>query len=49
MATPGPASSPTLDKATERLLDENKSPARRVGRIDNQGVHFYLAMYWAQG
>ncbi|MCA0180549.1 MAG: NADP-dependent isocitrate dehydrogenase [Actinobacteria bacterium] len=38
----------TLDKATERLLDENKSPARRVGQIDNRGSHFYLAMYWAQ-
>jgi len=37
-----------LDKATERLLDENKSPARRVGQIDNRGSHFYLAMYWAQ-
>jgi len=38
----------TLDAATERLLDENKSPARRVGQIDNRGSHFYLAMYWAQ-
>ena len=38
----------TLDAATERFLDENKSPARRVGQIDNRGSHFYLAMYWAQ-
>jgi isocitrate dehydrogenase len=37
----------TLDRATERLLDENKSPARRVGQIDNRGSHFYLALYWA--
>jgi len=36
-----------LDKATERLLNENKSPARKVGQIDNRGSHFYLAMYWA--
>ena len=38
----------TLDRATGRFLDENKSPARRVGRIDNRGSHFYLALYWAQ-
>jgi len=37
----------TLDRATERLLNENKSPARKVGQIDNRGSHFYLAMYWA--
>jgi isocitrate dehydrogenase len=37
----------TLDRATEQLLDENKSPARRVGQIDNRGSHFYLALYWA--
>ena len=37
-----------LDKATEILLEKNKSPARRVGQIDNRGSHFYLAMYWAQ-
>jgi isocitrate dehydrogenase len=37
----------TLDRATERLLDENKSPARKVGQIDNRGSHFYLALYWA--
>ena len=34
--------------ATERLLDNGKSPARKVGFIDNRGSHFYLAMYWAQ-
>jgi isocitrate dehydrogenase len=38
----------TLDAATARFLDENRSPARRVGGIDNRGSHFYLAMYWAQ-
>jgi isocitrate dehydrogenase len=38
----------TLDKATEKLLNENKSPARQLGSIDNRGSHFYLALYWAQ-
>ena len=38
----------TLDRATESLLNENKSPARRVGQIDNRGSHFWLALYWAQ-
>jgi hypothetical protein len=38
----------TLDAATGRFLDENKSPSRRVGQIDNRGSHFYLALYWAQ-
>ncbi|CCQ11797.1 Isocitrate dehydrogenase [NADP] [Pseudoalteromonas luteoviolacea B = ATCC 29581] len=38
----------TLDKATGMFLDENKSPSRRVGELDNRGSHFYLAMYWAQ-
>ena len=37
-----------LDKATETLLNENKSPARKVGQIDNRGSHFYIALYWAQ-
>ena len=37
-----------LDRATETLLNENKSPARRVGPIDNRGSHFWLARYWAQ-
>ena len=38
----------TLDKATGKFLDEDKSPKRKVGEIDNRGSHFYLAMYWAQ-
>jgi isocitrate dehydrogenase len=38
----------TLDEATTKLLQNNKSPARRLGQIDNRGSHFYLAMYWAQ-
>jgi isocitrate dehydrogenase len=38
----------TLDQATEKILDNNKSPSRKVGEIDNRGSHFYLAMYWAQ-
>ena len=38
----------TLDKATEHLLDNGKSPSRKVGEIDTRGSHFYLAMYWAQ-
>ncbi len=38
----------TLDRATGTLLEENKSPTRRVGGIDNRGSHFYLALYWAQ-
>ena len=37
-----------LDNATEKLLQENKSPARRLGSIDNRGSHFYIALYWAQ-
>jgi len=37
-----------LDKATEQLLDNNKSPSRKAGELDNRGSHFYLAMYWAQ-
>ena len=37
-----------LDLATEKLLQENKSPARRLGEIDNRGSHFYLALYWAE-
>ncbi len=39
--------SETLDRATERLLENNKSPARKLGQIDNRGSHFYLALYWA--
>ncbi len=38
----------TLDTAIGKFLDENKSPARRVGEIDNRGSHFYLATYWAE-
>jgi isocitrate dehydrogenase len=37
-----------LDAATEKLLDENKSPRRRVGELDNRGSHFYIALYWAE-
>ena len=38
----------TLDVATEKLLDEGKSPSRKAGEIDNRGSHFYLALYWAE-
>ncbi len=38
----------TLDRAIAKFLDNNKSPARKVGEIDNRGSHFYLALYWAQ-
>ncbi|MFE9421964.1 NADP-dependent isocitrate dehydrogenase [Kitasatospora sp. NPDC006697] len=38
----------TLDRATGTFLENDKSPARRVGQIDNRGSHFYLALYWAQ-
>ena len=38
----------TLDQANAKILDNNKSPARKVGQIDNRGSHFYLALYWAQ-
>jgi isocitrate dehydrogenase len=38
----------TLDRATGTFLDENKSPARKVGSIDNRGSHFYLALFWAE-
>ncbi|WP_407290910.1 NADP-dependent isocitrate dehydrogenase [Stutzerimonas zhaodongensis] len=38
----------TLDAATGKLLDNNKSPSRRTGELDNRGSHFYLALYWAQ-
>lgn len=40
--------SETLDTATEKFLETDKSPARKVGQIDNRGSHFYLAFYWAQ-
>ena len=38
----------TLDQAIGRFLECNKSPARKVGEIDNRGSHFYLALYWAE-
>ena len=38
----------TLDRATGSVLEENRSPARKVGEIDNRGSHFYLALYWAR-
>jgi isocitrate dehydrogenase len=38
----------TLDEATGKLLENNKSPSRRTGELDNRGSQFYLAMYWAQ-
>ena len=37
-----------LDSATAKLLEENKSPSRKVNEIDNRGSHYYLAMYWAE-
>ena len=37
-----------LDDATTRFLDEDKSPTRRLGGIDNRGSHFYLALFWAE-
>ncbi|TRY30240.1 NADP-dependent isocitrate dehydrogenase [Aliiglaciecola sp. M165] len=37
-----------LDKATEKLLNNGKSPLRKAGQLDNRGSHFYLAMYWAE-
>ncbi len=38
----------TLDQANAKFLDENKSPSRKVGALDNRGSHFYLTMYWAE-
>jgi isocitrate dehydrogenase len=40
--------SKTLDEATAAFLENNKSPSRKVGELDNRGSHYYLAMYWAQ-
>ncbi|WP_396190927.1 NADP-dependent isocitrate dehydrogenase [Flavobacterium sp.] len=40
--------SETLDAATEKFLDTDKSPSRKIGSIDNRGSHFYLTLYWAQ-
>ena len=42
------AADATLDQANAKFLESNKSPARKVGEIDNRGSHFYLALYWAQ-
>ena len=39
----------TLDQATGKLLENNKSPSRKTGELDNRGSHFYLGLYWAQG
>lgn len=38
----------TLDTAVEKLLENNKSPSRKVGELDNRGSHFYLSMYWSE-
>ena len=38
----------TLDEANGKILEYNRSPARKVGELDNRGSHFYLALYWAQ-
>jgi len=38
----------TLDRATERVLNEDRSPSRKLGGLDNRGSHFYLALYWAR-
>jgi isocitrate dehydrogenase len=38
----------TLDRATGRVLEENRSPSRKVGELDTRGSHFYLALYWAR-
>jgi isocitrate dehydrogenase len=38
----------TLDRATGRVLEERRSPMRKVGELDNRGSHFYLALYWAR-
>ena len=43
-----PVLAKTLDEANARILDENRSPARKVGQLDNRGTHFYLAQYWAK-
>jgi len=40
--------SDTLDKATEKFLENGKSPSRKVNELDNRGSHFYLALYWAE-
>ena len=39
----------TLEDATDKFLENDKSPSRKAGKLDNRGSHFYLAMYWAEG
>jgi len=39
----------TLDDATDKFLENDKSPSRKAGELDNRGSHFYLAKYWAEG
>ena len=39
----------TLDDATDKFLENDKSPSRKVGKLDNRGSQLYLAMYWAEG
>ncbi len=46
--TPAKVMANALDAANGQILDNNKSPARKVGELDNRGSHFYLALYWAQ-
>jgi len=46
--TPANILARTLDTANARFLDNNKSPARKLGGLDNRGSHFYLALYWAE-
>ena len=46
--TPAKVMANALDAANGQILDNNKSPARKVGELDNRGSHFYLAQYWAQ-
>ena len=46
--SPAPVLAKALDEANGRVLDENRSPSRKVGGLDNRGSHFYLALYWAQ-
>jgi isocitrate dehydrogenase len=38
----------TLDRATGKVLENDRSPSRKTGELDNRGSHFYLALYWAQ-
>ena len=46
--SPAPVLAKALDEANGRVLDENRSPSRKVGGLDNRGSHYYLALYWAQ-